>query len=184
MAKSFNPKTVSWWHEQLADWMLLNPDRSIKEAAIVFDVGVNYLYLLKNSDTFKEYWNQRRAAREAKLDDNVGEMLGTVQNKVSAVADIALDQLLEQLEKNQAAQSAGAPIITHDELRSTADMALKKLGYGLPAPGNGASPVQNTQINVSIDAGMLSEAREKMKKLHGVQTYIPEEPKALKEEKS
>lgn len=164
----FNPKTIAWWHESLADWMLINPDRPMKDAAPVFGVTENYIYLLKNSDSFQAYWKHRRATQAEKVGDiHLEGVGGSIVEKVKTVADMALDQIIDQLEKNSMAQRAGAPVIATDELRATADMALKKLGYGLPSAGN-TSPVHATQINVSIDAGALAAAREKMQKLYGV----------------
>ena len=170
----WNPKTIAWWHEQLADWMLLNPDRTIRDAAKVFNVGENYLYLLKNSDSFKAYWEFRRKQQVEKIGDvQIKNLSGGIAEKVNAMADMALDQILDQLDKNGKMQGANLPpIIPHDSLRSTVDMALKKLGYGLPQV-SGASPISNTQVNVTINAETLAAAREKMKQLHGVETVKP-----------
>jgi hypothetical protein len=169
----YNPKSISWWHEHLADWMIMNPDRDIRDAAMIFSCSVNYLYMLKNSDSFKEYWAFRRKQVSAAVEGKTVENLGGLHEKISAVADMALDQLLEQLDKNGLAQRAGAPLLDHDDLRGTADMALKKLGYGIPAQGAGGSSPQLTQVNVSIDASLLASAREKMKQLHGVEPSPP-----------
>jgi len=163
--EKWNPKSIGWWHEALADWMLLNPDQNLKDAALLFKVSVNYIYMLKNSDSFKEYWAFRRAKQLEGVGEKSVDQLGGLGDKLSAVADMALDQILEQLAANA---KTGIDLIDHDELRSTADMALKKLGYGLPAaPG---SAVQNTQVNVVIDSKLLAEAREKMKQMYGVST--------------
>lgn len=172
----WNPKTIAWWHEHLADWMLSNPDRDLREAAAIFNCTVNYIYMLKNSDSFQAYWQHRRAEHAAKLSDHVVEHTSGLSQKISAVADMALDQILSQLEKNDLAQAAGAPVIPHDELRSTADMALKKLGYGLP---QAAPAVGGTQVNVTINSDLLAVARERMKQLHGVTPAEPVEQLAL-----
>lgn len=171
----FNPKSISWWHEQLADWMLLNPDRSLKDSAAAFGVSIQYIYMLKNSDSFKAYWDFRRRQHQQLVSGQQIENLGGLSEKIAAVADMALDQIIEQLETNAKAQDAGVPSIAHDELRSTADMALKKLGYGLPAQGGAAGPANNTQVNITINAKDLELAREKMKQLHGVTPALPAE---------
>jgi len=169
----WNPKTIAWWHEHLADWMLANPDRNLSEAARLFDCSVNYIYMLKNSDSFKAYWELRRKQHEAALQGKVVDAVTSFTEKLSAVADMSLDQLMGQLEKNATAQQVGPALIPLDELRATADLALKKLGYGItPAGGPGGN---NTQVNVTINANVLEAAREKMRKLHGVDVALPGE---------
>lgn len=162
------PKTINWWHQQLADWMLLNPDKSIKDAAPVFNCNVNYLYMIKNSDAFTVYWDTRRAAREERVDVNAIESLGSLQTKLATVADIALDQMLEQLEQNELGNKVGKPKLQQEDLRATAQMALSRLGYGISEGGKAQGPAAN--ISVTINATMLEEAREKMKQLHGITT--------------
>src|SRR5690606_26792995 len=66
-------KTVNWWHQQLADWMFLNPDKPLKDAARIFGTSVNYLYLVKNSDAFKVYWSERRRLRDTNLAEDGAE---------------------------------------------------------------------------------------------------------------
>lgn len=176
-------RTVSWWHEQLVDWMLLNPDKPLKDAARVFDVSVNYIYLLKNSDTFKAYWLHRRAKREETLDDKMPEIFGSLQDKLATVADMSLDQILAQLSNNEKLTSVGAPGLSTDELRATADTALRRLGYGVaPTPGGASlSPgAPNINVQVNVDAAALAAAREKMQLLHGI---IPAEPALLEDKK-
>lgn len=165
---------VSWWHERLADWMLANPQGTIKEAAIVFGCHQQTLYIIKASDAFKAYWNFRRRQIETDLTQRTGDSIGGLMEKTAAVAEMAMDQILEQLESNQKAMDVGAPIIPHDELRSTADMAMKKLGYGLAGPAPGAAAVATqTNVSVTIDASLLAAAREKMKQLHGIDVAAP-----------
>lgn len=170
---SIEVKKISWWHEQLVDWMLLNPDKRLKDAAVVFGVTEQYIYMLKNSDTFKEYWARRRATREGKLDDGAPQLLGSLQEKLSTLAEMSLDQMLEQIELNSPANRAGHSNIAHDELRDTAEMALKRLGYGAPAVANGPAQPGTPQVNVTINANLIAEAREKMKQLHGVTPAAP-----------
>lgn len=169
-------KKVNWWHQRLADWMLVNPGANIRDAAKIFNCTETTLYIVKNSDAFKAYWEFRRRKLEDGLEGDANAALGLgLMEKTAAIAEMAMDQILEQLESNGKAQSVGAPIIPHDELRSTADMAMKKLGYGLPSK-SGDSPVQNNQINLTIDANLLAQAREKMKQIHGVETAAPALP--------
>lgn len=152
----FNPRTISWWHEALADWMLLNPDKPMKDAAQVFDVTPTYVYMLKNSDSFKAYWKKRREAFVARVDASSEEILGSLRDKLGALAETAVDALQARME--QAVQAGAASNIPLAEVRETADMALKKLGYGAPtAPAGG----NNLTINIA-NPDLLAAARAKM----------------------
>ena len=175
MAPRQSVQKVNWWHERLADWMIANPQASLKDATKVFDCSYQTLYIIKNSDAFRIYWDYRRRQVEAALTGASNEALGGLMNKAAAIADMAMDQLLEQLDSNGKAQSVGAPILAHDELRSTADVMLKKLGYGLPQKG-GEAPVQQNNVNITVDANLLREAREKMLQITGVTPSPPAPP--------
>jgi len=160
-AGKFNPKTISWWHEALADWMFVNPDRTMKEAAAHFNVTPTYIYMLKNSDTFKAYWERRRMVRENGLIDETQAMLGSINDKLHALAENTLDILNEKMVQAQLQGSANT--LPQADLLATADMALKKLGYGIPAP---PPPAGTTNVNVMVSSDLLKAAREKMQKLH------------------
>lgn len=168
-------KSISWWHEQLVDWMLLNPDKPFKDAAKVFNVSINYLYMLKNSDSFQAYWNYRRSQRERSLDEKMPELFGSLQTKLASVADMSLDQILQQLERNEKLAEVDAPSLSTEELRTVADTALRRLGYGIVPSNNSSSTpgAPNINVQVNVDAAALAAAREKMQLLHGVAPAAP-----------
>lgn len=160
------PKTLKWWYEQLADWMILNPSEPLKSAAAIFKVTPNYLYLIKNSDAFREYWEARRKRQEDKVSEvHIDRMIG-VREKITSLADMALDNLMESLEEHQRGARVGAPQLSHDALLETANMALQKLNYGVPALPSGGG---NAQVNVTINSDLLANAREKMKEVYGIE---------------
>lgn len=163
-SRRFNPKTVSWWHEALADWMLQNPDLTIKDAAAVFGVTPTYLYMLKNSDTFKTYWTRRRTAVSEGVQDSSAGMFGALHEKLAALAEVSLDALNAKMA--QVVAVGGSAQIPVNDLLQTADMALKKLGYGSPGPGDGTK----TTVHVTVTSDLLAQAREKMAALHRVPT--------------
>lgn len=167
--KRFNPRTVAWWHEALADWLIQNPDKHAKDAAVVFDTSPSYIYMLKNSDTFKAYFAGRRKEVSAGVEDKAASMFGTLSDKLAALAEASLDVLNARME--QVALAGDKGVMPNEQLLQTADMALKKLGYGVPAPGGGHGPM--TQVNVNVSADLLAAAREKMAKLYRTQVAEP-----------
>ncbi|MBK8123866.1 MAG: hypothetical protein IPK54_10015 [Dokdonella sp.] len=167
--KKFNPRTVAWWHEALADWLIQNPDKHAKDAAVVFDTSPSYIYMLKNSDTFKAYFAGRRKQLSAGVEDKAASMFGTLSDKLAALAEASLDVLNARME--QVALAGSNSSMPNEQLLQTADMALKKLGYGLPVPGQ--SSAHMTQVNVNVSADLLAAAREKMAKLYRTQVAEP-----------
>lgn len=148
-------KKISWWHERLADWMVTNPDKTMKDAAVYFNCSAGWLSVLKNSDTFKAYWAGRSADASEKI-------LGDIVAKTGAVAEMALDKLLVKLESPN--EVLPAPF-----LLQAMDTSLKRLGYGAPAAV--AAGVQaNVTVNIgTVSSEALASARQKLRTLHGVE---------------
>lgn len=167
--KKFNPRTVAWWHEALADWLIQNPDKHAKDAAVVFNTSPSYIYMLKNSDTFKAYFAGRRKQLSEDVEGKAATMFGTLSDKLAALAEASLDVLNARME--QVALAGTSSSVSSEQVLQTADMALKKLGYGIPQPGSG--PGQMTQVNVNVSADLLAAAREKMAKLYRTQVAVP-----------
>lgn len=150
-------QSVGWWHERLADWMIANPDKMLKDAAKFFNCSQGWISILKNSDCFKEYW-ARRSAEASDMNS-----ASTLIAKTGALAELALDRLLEKMETPS--EALQAPF-----LLQTADTALRRLGYGQPKPAPGQQPGGgNVTVNIGlVSPERLAAAREKMKRLHGV----------------
>lgn len=150
MAKTQVAK-INWWHEQLADWMLANPEKTLGEAAKHFDISQAWLSVVKNSDSFKDYWAKRRSVIEAGV-------AGSIVDKTCAMTELALDRMLEKMENMGDALSI-------KQLQSIADMGLKRMGYG--ASKNTPAPVVNVNLG-SVDPAGLERARQLMQAHHGV----------------
>ena len=54
MAKSVQIKKLGWWHTAIMEWMLANPDKTLRECAENFDVTQPWLSSVINSDLFQE----------------------------------------------------------------------------------------------------------------------------------
>lgn len=133
---------ISQWHEALADFYIQYPQASNREAAFQFNVSIQWVSIVKNSDSFKELMRARREQHR--------ELVSvSVINKVEALAEQAIDELANQLETKQ------LPV---EHVRDIAAMSLKAMGFG--GERSGAGVVNN--INVSVDREALAEAREKL----------------------
>lgn len=137
------------WHERLVDYMLLNPHETGKQMAAHFHVTPQWIYDLSQTDAFKAYYQGRIAAHQQALSD-------TVILKTQSVATKALDKLAENLDNKD---------LPNSEVRYTAEMAIKALGYGT-RPGGPA-----VQVNVNhgpaipvmtVPGNVVEEARARM----------------------
>lgn len=134
---------VNWWHERLAEWMLANPDKNLKDAAPVFNVTPTAIYLIHNSDAFREYWAKMSGAVSKGIADPIVE-------KCRAAAEVALDELIPKLT---------LPGTTPEMLLDTANTMLQRLGYSANAAGGGPA----VQVNVNtVDPAALAAARERV----------------------
>lgn len=146
------PKASTIWHEQLIDWILINPDGSWKEAAEVFGVTKEYISMLTRSDAFKMKLMERR-----KEFDEV--MHRKILNKMNRVADKSLDNLLDRLEHK-------ADFLDEEFLLKAAG----KMTEGIrpkadPAPV--ISPQVSVSVSIPVSADTLNEARKRIKTIEG-----------------
>lgn len=149
--------------------MLRNPGRPLKECASELGKAENTIYMIANSDMFKEYFAQRRREFTERHDFSI-------QSKLTRVTEASLDALLDNLETKR----DRVPVrILHD----IASSGLEKLGYGSKVvnPGVQVNIQQNdNRVAVAVDATALEEARsalrlaEQKKLSHEVIETLPE----------
>lgn len=172
MAQSLQVKKISWWHERLADWMLSNPDKTLGEAAEFFQCSRTHLSVIKNSDSFKIYWEVRSSQYSDNLVDKSTTTLVGVQEKAGAAAEQALDELNRRLE-------AAPEVMPVQQLLDISKVGLQALGYG-----SKASPAASaTQVHVNVSAGLVSQAdlekaRNRVFESHGLKVVEPAETKS------
>lgn len=139
-------KDLAWWHGALIDWMLLNPDKIMRDAAKHFNVSENYISLLTGSDSFKLAYEKRRDAL-------IGEVQKTTIDRLRGLADQTIDCLSERIARER-------DTIALVEVRETMDSVLKACGYGQPKDARAGPQVTNNVIVVTADD--LAHARELM----------------------
>ncbi len=148
MAKSAQIKEVSAKHENILNYIIMNPLLRLAEVAAYFGVTQPWLSTIIHSDAFQDRLKQRQ---DEFFDSAV--LKGTAE-KLAAAADMTIDAYMEKVS-----------VLTADQLISGADKLLGKLGYGSGRAG--ASVHINGNANVQINnghvpKGVLTEARSRI----------------------
>lgn len=146
-------KKVSWWHKSIVDWMYSNPHRTKADCAEFFSVQPAWISTITNSDAFRAYENSRRI-------EHNGNVSKSVIEQVEGLAALSMEVLHERIK-------AERKTINLSGVMETADMALKALGFGAKANGNGGGNAGNVvQINI-VDPATLARSRERMRLMNG-----------------
>ena len=141
-------KTFRFWYEDIIDWMLMNPGKSMAACARALDRDPGTLNVIVRSDVFKARYAQRRAIYT--------EQMGhSVMDKTNQVALAALEELHEKITTNPAAIPIGL-------LSEVSDKMLERLGYGVKPVGVTASPVN---VHLAVKQEVLQEARDSMRRV-------------------
>ena len=137
---------LSHCHEAVMNWMLLNPDRSLRECADHFGYTQSWLSTLIHSDIFQAKLAERQEGIRARIADSI-------PRKLRMAADIGVEKLATHLEKSE----------DPDFILDATDKLLHRLGYA-PARSAGAPIAQqgsgNVQNNFFVSAGDLEAARQ------------------------
>lgn len=145
-------QSIRYRHEAIARWLLANPHRLLRECAQELGFTQAWLSSVINSDTFRVY--MRQLSKEA---DSL--VIYDIPAKLRGLASMSIDALTEQME---ATLAAGVTAGDREFVKSTAEMALHKLGY---APQSRVQPsgTTNIQNNVfMVDAEALRDARQRI----------------------
>lgn len=151
---------VNWWHDSIIDWMLINPEKTLGECANQFQVSRPWLSRILGSEVFKEHWRMRLAGKDVVVTD----AHITLMEKIEGLAHVSLDEMMRRVQEEKEK-------LTQGQLRETAELALKSLGYGQPKVAN---PAQNVQIVIQADA--IAQARAEMKRVNIIEPETLELP--------
>lgn len=156
---------VNWWHERLADWMLANPDKVLKDAAKEFNCTPQCIYIIRNSDAFQIYWATRSGDYSDALSNKTLEARSSLAVKAAAVAEAALEELGSRLD-------TAAVTMPIDQLLDISKMGLNALGYKA-----NSKQQASVQVNINaVDSSALQRARERIEQVYGtkVETSNPQ----------
>lgn len=152
MAQSVQIKAVSWQHEAMADLMITEPHLSLGEVAKRLGFSLPWISVVKNSDSFKDYFALRRKLHSDSL--TIG-----IKEKAAAIAELSMDVILMDMETKLEVGT-----LSSAEARENLDLVARRFGF------DGTVGQQKHSQQVTLNVGMvtseaLAEARERMKSL-------------------
>lgn len=140
------------------DLLVAQPALTYEEIGQMLHVHKQSVMIVVNSDLFQAKLKERRAARQAAVDRSVLE-------RIEGLAKISLDALEKKIKEQRV-------LLGLDEVRETAEMALRGLGFIQDGPKNSTA----TQINISLSREDLANARKLMSKDENGGTTIDVQP--------
>ena len=148
-------RTSKPWHEALAEFFILYPERTMTEAAKHFGVTLPWLSVVKNSDAFQDYYQARRREHFNEVSKALAD--SKIEDKLKGLADMSLDAISERVAEH--IEKVPTRELSLDALHASAQLALKALGFSdkrvAAAPGN------FTQNNTTVIVGAEALARAK-----------------------
>lgn len=154
---------VSHVHDQIINWMLVNPDKSLRQCADTFGYTQPWLSTLIHSDIFQAELRRRQIEVHARVAQSIPERLHTVAN-------IALEKLADKVSESEDA----------DFILDVADRALHRMGYAPASARNPAgSPMQVGTMNSQTNVFML--APEDLAHARGMMQSIGQQSPAVLE---
>lgn len=140
---------LSHRHQAIAEHLIANPDKPLRQIAPLFGYSETYFYMLVGSNAFQDYYH-------ALLGHNLDTRVMPLRDKVNGVAHSALDRLGKALEE---------PDLSPEFYLDVANKLLQRgLATGTPQAPAGPQGPALTQINnyYSSDSERLARARERM----------------------
>lgn len=143
---------ISHTHEQVMNWLILNPQRSLRECADEFGYTQAWLSTLIHSDIFQAKLRERQ-------EEVFSRVASSIPQKLAAVTHVALEKLADKVAESE----------DPEFILDAADRALHRMGYapqsarnpaGSPASG-GHLPGNTTNVFM-LGANDLHEARQIM----------------------
>lgn len=138
---------LSTTHEMLMNWLILNPEKSLRECADHFGYTQSWLSQIIHSDIFQHALKEKQNRVFLRVAESIPE-------KLARAADVAVEKLADHLERTE----------DPEFILSATDKILHRMGYA-PAsarnPGGNpiGAPATNVQQNFFLTAGDLADAR-------------------------
>lgn len=142
MAESASIQKVSVTHDQIMNWLILNPGVKQKLCADHFGITQAWLSTVIHSDVFQAKLKERQ-------EEIFGSITQTVPERLAALGDMVTEQLAEQLEKNQ----------DKEFTLNAFDKIMHRSGYAPQSTKIAAPSVTNNTVIFGVDKEMLARAR-------------------------
>jgi len=139
---------LSYLHEALADWMLVNPGGTLREMGIHFGYSAPWLCSVINTDMFKAYMAARRVEVSA-------QVAGSLPQKLEAAAHLATERIIEVIEQAQ----------DSDTLIDAFDKVMHRYGYAPKSNAQQGAVIQQNNV-FYLTRDELKGAREKLVESH------------------
>jgi hypothetical protein len=136
----YSIQKINHRHEQIINWLLANPHRTLKECAAEFGYTKEWIYALVGTDLFQAEYQRR--AREAAV-----PAIHTVRTRIAGLALLALEKAEEKLASGRASDTFHS---------SSMRTALEALGF----IGQNGQPSLHRHEHIHIDGEALLKARE------------------------
>lgn len=136
---------ISHTHDQIMNWLISNPEKSLRECADFFHYSQSWLSQIIHSDVFQSKLKERQQ-------DVFVRVAGGIPQKLAALADVAIEKVSTALEKSEDGTFA----------LDVFDKSMHRLGYAPSSARSVASPAVVQQNNFYISQGDLANARELM----------------------
>jgi hypothetical protein len=144
--KAGKPRLI---HEEVIDYLLMNPGVTAKEAARHFGMSYQWMLILTNSDGFQ----RRYAERKDELIDPT--IRATLEDRMKGLVAQSIEVLMEKLEAGRSEETA-----------------LKALDIGSRALGYGAKPA--VQVNAGNTTNFVVQVPPKARDVgEWVEAYAP-----------
>jgi hypothetical protein len=144
--KAGKPRLI---HEEVIDYLLINPGVTAKEAARHFGMSYQWMLILTNSDGFQ----RRYAERKDELIDPT--IRATLEDRMKGLVAQSIEVLMEKLEAGRSEETA-----------------LKALDIGAKALGYGAKP--QVQVNAGNTTNFVVQVPPKARDVgEWVEAYAP-----------
>jgi hypothetical protein len=160
------------WYFTLADWMLANPGRPVKEASHVnggpLHAAVQTLYAISQTDMFRAHLTQRQEAMRRNLD------FGLV-HKTLEMADLTSDLILQKMKEKRTQ-------IPLKDLMALNGAVMDRLGYGPKAAPTVVVQNNDQRTQVAVTPAHLEAARALIRRVETQATaplqleHIEEDP--------
>lgn len=148
------PMRLSHTHDAIINWLIINPQASLRECADFFGYTQPWLSSLLHSGLFQAALKERQEQVHTRV-------VASIPERLAAVADVALDKLATCVEKSE----------DPDYILDATDRVLHRMGYAPASVRNpagspaGAGIYQQNNLQVNINARDLEDARSVLRGL-------------------
>jgi hypothetical protein len=148
----YQVQKLSHRHEQVVNWLVTNPDRTLRDCAEFFGFTPTWISQLVGSDMFQAAY-QRRC-------EEVGQLAThTLVGRLGGLANLAIEKAADRLSDEEAPPTER---FIGETLRTT----LGALGYTANGNGGNGSGGNGVALHLHLTSKELDEARERAARLN------------------